>query len=110
MGIMGAIPTIEMMLEIGPQEIEQKVLRNTKYLMNELKLRDIKLYTDTDENHLSGIVSFFYNQAEALFEYLKKNQISVSLREGKIRVSPHFYNNTEDLNILLQTIDNFNRQ
>ena len=110
MGIMGAIPTIEMMLEIGPQEIEQKVLRNTKYLMNELKLRDIKLYTDTDENHLSGIVTFFHNQAEALFEYLKKNQISVSLREGKIRVSPHFYNNTEDLNILLQTIDNFNRQ
>ena len=110
MAIMGAIPTIEIMLEIGPEALEEKILGNTKYLMNELTQRNIELFSDSRADHLSGIVTFNHSQAESLFEYLQKNRIFVSLREGKIRVSPHFYNNTEDLNILIKAIDNFNRQ
>lgn len=107
MGIISAIRTLEMMLEIGTDRIQQKILQNTKYLIKEFEYRGLQLFTDTNERYLSGIVTFDHNNAEALFEYLKANHITVSLREGKIRVSPHFYNNEHDFGILLNAIDDF---
>ena len=105
--IIAATATLEMMLEIGPDLIEQKILKNTQYLISAIKNMGLDLYTDPTREHLSGIVTFFHPQAEALFEYLRQNNIFVSLREGKIRVSPHFYHDEGDLQIILDVMSRF---
>ncbi len=107
MGIVGAIAALEMMLEIGPEAIEKKVLENTDFLMNHLREMGYTLYSKTEAKHRSGIVTFFHPRAEALYQYLHQQGIFVSLREGKIRVSPHFYNNFSDLERFLHAIRTF---
>jgi selenocysteine lyase/cysteine desulfurase len=109
MGIMTAIPTLGMMLEIGIEAIEQKVLNNTRYLIQLLRENGYKIYSSTAEKHLSGIVTFFHSQAEQLYSFLKEQQVYVSLREGKIRVSPHFYNNENDLETFMKKLRIFKK-
>lgn len=105
--IIAATATLDMMLSVGPKQIQQKILANTRYLLSQLDKRGFRLYSAAEENNLSGIVSFFHPRAEKLFEYLKNKQVTISLREGTIRVSPHFYNSTEDLDRFLQILDKF---
>jgi len=109
MGIITATPTLEMMLEIGIEAIEQKVLSNSRFLIQLLREQGYKIYGSTAEEHLSGIVTFFHSQAEQLCSFLKEQQIYVSLREGKIRVSPHFYNNQDDLETFMKRMQSFKK-
>lgn len=107
MGVMTAIPTLEMMLEIGIEAIEQKILSNSKFLIQLVQENGYKIYGSTVEPHLSGIVTFYHPRAEELFPYLKTQQVFVSLRDGKIRVSPHFYNNESDLQTFMEKVKKF---
>jgi cysteine desulfurase/selenocysteine lyase len=107
MGMMAAQTSLSMMLEITTSQIEKKTLSNTNYLINLLNKEGFTLYTKEEENSLSGIVTFYYDKAEELHSFLKKKRITVSLREGKIRISPHFYNNYDDLNKLMNTVKEF---
>ncbi len=108
--VVAASATLGMMLEIGTRTIEDKVLANTEYLVSGLQEAGYRLFTDTRAEHRSGIVSFYHDRAEALHEFLKKQDITVSLREGKIRLSPHFYNNEEDFDRCLKAIMQFDNK
>ncbi len=41
---------------------------------------------------------------KAVVDTLMKNRIVTSFREGRIRVSPHFYNTDEQIDKLLRTL------
>jgi selenocysteine lyase/cysteine desulfurase len=97
MGMTAAMATLKMMLEIGPKNIEHKILSNTEFLIEIIRENNIKLYTKSEKQYHSGIVTFYHPYAEDLYHHLYENGVTVSLREGKIRVSPHFYNNFDDL-------------
>ena len=107
MGLVAAAASLEMMLKIGPAAIEKKILKNTDYLIGKLREAGFRLSTDPRPKHRSGIVSFYHPRAEELFNFLKNHRITVSLREGVIRVSPHFYNNQEDLDRFLELVNRF---
>jgi selenocysteine lyase/cysteine desulfurase len=103
--IMAATATLDMMFEIGFNQIEEKILSNTQYLLSKVRDMGLRLFTDPTPKHLSGIVTFYHDRAEELFEYLKEHKITVSLREGKIRVAPHFYNERSDLERFFQLVE-----
>ncbi len=107
MGLMCATATLDMMLEIGPARIEEKILSNTDFLVNQLQDQGCRIFSDIRPARRSGIVTFIHDQPEKLFEYLSECRISVSLREGKIRISPHFYNNHDDILKLMSAIKEF---
>jgi selenocysteine lyase/cysteine desulfurase len=66
-----------------------------------------ELVSSREEKRRSGIVVFKPSAPKACIDYLISKNIIVSLREGCIRVSPHFYNNTDDIDILISALDNF---
>jgi cysteine desulfurase/selenocysteine lyase len=107
MAIVMAMQTVTMMLEIGVETIEEKILSNTDFLIRRLQESGFELYTPTEPAHRSGIVTFFHPRAEELFNYLRENKIFVSLREGKIRIAPHFYNNHDDLERFISCVNAF---
>lgn len=57
----------------------------------------------------SGIVSYSGPKTADLHRYLTSNSIYVSLREGNIRVSPHFYNTTAEIERLARATLRFER-
>ena len=42
-------------------------------------------------------------------DVLNKERIVVSLRDGLIRVSPHFWNNEEDIHLFVRVLNDFAR-
>ncbi len=108
-GVIGAKATLQMFLEIGTQHIEHRILANTDYLIKNLQEGGYELFTAIEQPHRSGIVTFYHSRAEELAGYLKQNRIIVSLREGMIRVSPHFYNTVEEIDTLMEFLKRFDK-
>ncbi len=89
---MGA--SVEMMLDIGPAVIEERVLEladGVRQLLSECGA--------TVASYRSPIVAgqFPGRDAAALARSLRDRRVLVSARHGSLRVSPHLYNNEQDL-------------
>lgn len=106
-GIVGARATLEMFLEIGMENIEGKILQLTDRLINQLQQLGIRIYSSLDTRHRSGIVSFYHPRADRLFQFFRENGVYVSLREGLIRVAPHFYNSLQEIDRLVELLKSF---
>ena len=89
---MGAV--IDLMLQIGPAVIDARVLdlaAKTRKM-----LRTLGAEVNTDESQIVTAVLPDADPAE-LVRSLKQRRIIVSARHGRLRISPHFYNDETDL-------------
>ncbi|MCS7025513.1 MAG: aminotransferase class V-fold PLP-dependent enzyme [Bryobacteraceae bacterium] len=92
--------SIQLMLEIGPEVIERRVLDLAAYVAQRLAGVGGKiLYSETPivAVHLEAV------DVENLVAQLRTRRILVSARHGRLRVSPHFYNTLADID---QLVDN----
>lgn len=107
-GIYTLNTSMKLFKEYGFQKIENTVLDHTFYLRNKLSVENQTLFPKNllEENY-SGIVSIRHKDPEGLFNWLSERKIVVSLRENIIRLSPHFYNTTEEIDIVVDAIVNF---
>lgn len=90
----GLEASIDLMLEIGPELIEQRVLGlagQTRDILRRLGARV--------EEQPSSIVAakFDGHDVSALSRALASERVLVAARRGHLRVSPHFYNDETDL-------------
>ncbi|MEO7653073.1 MAG: aminotransferase class V-fold PLP-dependent enzyme, partial [Bryobacteraceae bacterium] len=86
--------SVRMMLEIGPGLIEQRVMQLAGLVRNALQ-RSGGVVGRCD----SPIVTAKFADADAveIAAALKRERILVAARKGNLRVSPHFYNNEDDV-------------
>lgn len=95
---MGAV--IGMMLEIGPDNIEKRVLELADATREILAAAGAEVHREA-----SPIVTGkFAEDAGQMALRLKQKGVIVSARHGRLRVSPHFYNDESDLERLRQAI------
>ena len=104
----GASAAMKLILEVGIDEIEKRVIGLTGYLVERLKEEGFKLQTPNIVECRSGIVSFFVNDPRGKVEKLEQKGIIVSARMNGIRVSPHFYNTEEELDRLIKETKKLN--
>ena len=86
--------SVALQLELGPANIEQRVMELTS------RLREILLAAGAAvPDHGSPIVTACFPgvDASALQRRLEAQKVHVSARHGALRVSAHFYNDEEDL-------------
>ena len=100
-GITAMNASLKFFFEFGLKEMERAVLDLSGYLIDRLERRGIEVITPKSEQERSGIVSFNFPDAEKVFERLHNQNIIISLRQGRLRVSPHFYNTEEDIKKLV---------
>jgi len=107
LGIYAFNSTMKIFKEFGFDEIENQVLSNSKYFIEELVKIGYKssLYS-LPEKHLSGIVSFRTENGQKILDHLNQKKIVCSLREGYIRFAPHFYNTKEDIDYVVDALKN----
>ena len=104
-GIYTLNASLKLLREFGWEEVEQNVVSNSILFISELKKIGINPFlSDVDPKYLSGIVSFRHPEAYSILEVLKNRKIEIAVREGIIRISPHFYNNQDDLDRLIKGI------
>ena len=104
----GASAAMKLILEVGIDEIEKRVIGLTGYLVERLKEEGFKLQTPNIVERRSGIVNFFVNDPRGKVEKLEQKGIIVSARMNGIRVSPHFYNTEEELDRLIKETKKLN--
>ena len=94
-GIHALHASLELLLEVGMATIQQRVLENTRFMLdffNRFPDRFAVLTPQTAEQH-AGIVTFrpLRETPESLHGMLMSANIACALRGGGIRFSPHFY-------------------
>jgi len=91
--------SVEMILEISPGAIEQRVLALADCTRACLRHLGGRLLSDESPHYDSPIVAVRFEQKPAswLARELKARGILVSARHDYLRVSTHFYNNEEDI-------------
>ena len=91
---MGAV--IEMFLELGPVAIEARAMALADSIR--AKLRDFGADVNTDRSPIVT-AKLPHHDPGLVAKKLGEEKIVVSARQGRLRVSPHFYNNEQDLEV-----------
>jgi selenocysteine lyase/cysteine desulfurase len=91
--------SLQLILKIGPDEIERRVLELAEKARRVLRDLGGVLVSEGSPYYESPIVAacFAGADASALARGLKERRVLVSARHGKLRVSVHLYNNEDDL-------------
>jgi selenocysteine lyase/cysteine desulfurase len=102
-GIFGLGAAIDLLLEVGIEDIGQRVLALTDRLVGGLRGQGASVLSPRSEGRASGIVSFTLpDQAPAATaRRLVSHGVFVVARRGGVRASPHFYNSEEEIDRLL---------
>jgi len=107
LGIAGMGASLELLLDVGIERIEARILSLTDLLITRLKGAGYKIITPhACREERSGIVSFVPGERdpEPLAQQLKAAGIIVSARGPCIRVSPHFYNTEAEIERLIAAV------
>jgi len=89
--------SVDLILEIGPEVIEQRVLELAAAARGILR----GLGASVADNNSQIVAARFENlDVSALARALKEQRVLVAARRGQLRVSPHLYNNEQDLEVL----------
>lgn len=101
--------SLDFLIETGVENIFDRVIELTNYLIDGLKKRNIKILSDINSIKERSAILFFSlgneelnNMAQVEFE---KAKIIISVRDGKCRVSPSFYNTKEEIETFFNVLD-----
>jgi selenocysteine lyase/cysteine desulfurase len=107
-GIYALGAAIELLMEVDIEKACDQVMALNDLLYEGLKERKVQIVTPMGANERSGILSFIPStDSKSLYDFLTKEMIRVSVRNQMIRLSPHFYNNKEDINRFFQALDRY---
>jgi len=99
--------SIGLLLEHGMERIGARVLRNTEYLLAGLMpLQGVQLVSHSEPARRSGIVSFRCDsvQARELYRNLAALGTTCAVRDGAVRLSPHFYQDEQQLETFMDQL------
>lgn len=106
LGIAAFGAALEMLLEVGAERVESRILELTDRLATGLRARGAEIVSPWARGQRSGIVNFrLGNDPEALRDALLARGFFLRMRAGGIRVAPHFYNHEDEIDRLLAALD-----
>jgi selenocysteine lyase/cysteine desulfurase len=99
---------LEILSEVGVASIHERVLELTDGIIAGLRAKGLEIVSPVERvGERSAIISFTLGSEQAnkgLHEELMAQEIIVALRDGRIRVSPNFFNSEEDIDRFLKRL------
>lgn len=92
--------------EISVKKVQSHIFNLLDYLIEELQKLDVQIISPLNKDERSGILTFDVKNRDKLAEIYQNNKVRISVRDG-IRVSPHIYNTTEDIDRLVSILKKF---
>jgi len=101
-GILALGASLELLLVAGIDAIAERVLNLTDYLCERCRHAGVEVYSSRRPEEASGIVSLIVGgEPASVVQSCRAAGIVVNQRAGRLRVSPHAYNNREELDRLV---------
>jgi len=107
LGIHAFGAAVDLLLEVGPDAIERRVLELTSRLAEGLRARGAIILSPWAEHERSGILTFRLGDARELQSAMTRAGIVTRRRLEGIRLAPHFYNNNSDIARVLEVVDEY---
>jgi len=102
----GMNATLELVLEIGTDRIERHVHALAGELIDWAWSRgDFRVFTPPDFHMHAGIVAFATPDVVAGSKRLREAGVVHAVREGAIRLAPHFHNTTEEIGRVVAVLE-----
>lgn len=93
------------LLEVGIDSIREHVLEITDHIIAFADEHHFEVVTPREKPKRAGIVTLKHAEAKMIFDDLNEQRINISMREGMLRIAPHFYNSEEDLHALYSILN-----
>lgn len=102
-GILALGASLQLIDEVGVDFIGQRLHGLTELLCAGLRAKGYSIFSPRGANETSGIVTFTsaVHDHAGIQKSLMAKKIALVLREGRLRVSPHFYNSAEQMERLV---------
>ncbi|MCS6873396.1 MAG: aminotransferase class V-fold PLP-dependent enzyme [Acidobacteriota bacterium] len=100
----GLEQSLKIIKEIGVKRIEKYLENLTDFLCEKAKEKGYKVYSSRRKGEKSQIVAICPkngSSAQEITKSLEKKNIIISARNNLLRISPHFFNNEDDIEILV---------
>lgn len=99
----GMVESLELLHELGPAAVSSHIRQRTAGLLDAAASRGLQLVTPRASH--AGIACFRPSDAAAMSRRLNAAGIAHSVREGTIRLSPHCYTTSEDVQAVARLLD-----
>ena len=106
-GLLGMKAAIELLAEVGIERVAERVRLLTERVIEGVRRKGYQVVSPRGQGEWSGIVSFVsskHDHKEIWKRLRKEERIEIAVREGRLRVSPHFYNTEEQVERLVEVL------
>ena len=106
----GLDAAIDFMETTGRENIRQRILSLTDYLLEKLKQLPLNILSPLDAPEYRSailLVDLTKGSNAGAVEFLRENHVVTSLRAGKIRISCNFFNNKKDVDRLIEVLKKY---
>jgi selenocysteine lyase/cysteine desulfurase len=111
LGMIGLESSVDLFLHLGVENIYKHIISLLDVFTEGLSsLPNFYIESDLSEKHRSNILIFSHKDKSRNPEIqseLEAQNIFIAIREGYLRVSPHLFNNEEDVMLLLSALKRF---
>jgi len=106
LGIFALGAGLDLLLEIGIEKVCNRIQYLGDLIIDEAKKRNFLLKTPVSKNERAGIISFYGSfDSSLLKDSLYSKNVIINVRDGALRIAPHFYNTEDDIGALFKNID-----
>lgn len=106
-GLLSLKASVDLIRELSVEAISQRIKELTDRLILGLMTAGYQVVSPRKELEWSGIVSFTsskHNHDQIVVALRKQQRTEIAVREGRLRVSPHFYNTNEQIDKLIASL------
>jgi cysteine desulfurase / selenocysteine lyase len=98
--------SLELFLEIGPEVVSKRILDRADAVRESARSAGWSVYGSSRPQDQAGIVALEKHgiDPDAFARGLRDQGIALSCRRGRVRISPHVYNNDDDLQRLAEAL------
>jgi cysteine desulfurase / selenocysteine lyase len=105
-GIWGLDAAVKILLGLGSPRVQEHILGLAAYAAEGLCSRGWQIASPWKSNERSGLLSFFSPMvsAEQVESRLRAADVDVAVRDGRLRISPSYFNDRQDIERLLESL------
>ena len=107
--VYAALAGVGLVQSVGVETIETHIAELTRAIKEGARAGGFELATPVEDDAHGAMIAIRASDERAIVEALARDDVVTSCRDGNVRISPHIYNNIEDIERLLESLRH-NRQ
>ncbi len=107
--VYAALAGVGLIQSTGVEKIEADISRLTRAIKEGVQTQGLVLATPAEDDAHGAMIAIKASDQQAIVGALAEDNIVTSYRDGNLRISPHFYNDLEDIERLLDSLTRHRR-